>query len=82
MLATATATATTQTRQIIIDLPYLHDAQRTIKHGLKRFNVINCGRRFGKDILDRDLAISVLRERKPVGWFEPTYKRFILSAPF
>jgi len=41
---------------------------------MKRFNVINCGRRFGKDILDRDLAIGVLKDHKPVGWFEPTYK--------
>jgi len=52
----------------------LHTAQLNIKQGLRRFNVLDCGRRFGKNILDEDIAIKTMLEGYPVGWFEPTYK--------
>jgi len=58
----------------VITLPRLHEAQLKIKGGLKRFNVLDCGRRFGKNILDEDIAIKTMLEGYPVGWFEPTYK--------
>jgi hypothetical protein len=43
----------------------------------RRFNVVDCGRRFGKTTLgiDRALAPEVLRG--PVGWFSPTYKMLL-----
>jgi hypothetical protein len=39
-----------------------------------RFNVVNCGRRFGKTTLGVYLAITTALEGKLVGWFSPTYK--------
>jgi len=59
---------------LTVQLPQLHAAQTQIKRGLRRFNVLDCGRRFGKNILDEDIAIKTMMEGYPVGWFEPTYK--------
>lgn len=39
-----------------------------------RFNVVSCGRRWGKSILGVDLAIDVALDGYPVGWFAPEYK--------
>jgi hypothetical protein len=40
--------------------------------------VIDCGRRFGKNILLQDGAVTTaLFERKPVGWGAPTYKMLL-----
>lgn len=54
--------------------PTLHLGQIDIERDAKRFNVINCGRRFGKDILCIKLAIDSLKAGKKVGWYQPTYK--------
>lgn len=62
-------------RALEILLPKLHDAQVTAREGAARFNVLDCGRRWGKNIFFRDRAIdSLLRDRLPVAWFAPTYK--------
>jgi len=61
-------------KQITIKLKRPHSGQAKIKKNLKRFNVISCGRRFGKTQLGIDLAIGMLLKGKPVGWFAPTYK--------
>ena len=69
-------TAITQAKNnggIKIKLPALHFAQRKIKRGMDRFNVVCAGRRFGKDYLAQDRAIKVLSQGKPVGWAAPTY---------
>lgn len=63
---------TQQTIKIV--LPKLHPAQRQIKREAVRFNLVNCGRRFGKDVLGIDRAIEPMLEGYPVGWFSPTYK--------
>jgi hypothetical protein len=61
--------------QIIrIQLDELHTAQKSIKARLRRFNVLDCGRRFGKNILEKERAIDIMLAGYPVGWFEPTYK--------
>jgi phage FluMu gp28-like protein len=39
-----------------------------------RFNVMACGRRFGKTTLGIDRIIRPMLDGKPVGWFSPTYK--------
>lgn len=59
-----------------IDLirPELHEAQQQIVDEARRFNVLQCGRRFGKTTLGVDLAIDTALDGKPVGWFAPTYK--------
>ncbi len=51
-----------------------HPAQREIVAGARRFNVLNCGRRFGKDVLGIDLLIDRAIEGRPTAWFAPTYK--------
>jgi hypothetical protein len=57
-----------------LDLPLLHPAQRKIKEEAKRFNVLACGRRFGKTLLGIELASEIAVQNYPVGWFAPTYK--------
>jgi hypothetical protein len=53
----------------------MHTAQRAIEHGMRRFNVVNCGRRFGKDILAQDRAVFYgLGKASPVGWCAPSYR--------
>jgi len=66
--------STPQNQTERIKLPKLHNNQLAIKSGLQRFNVIDCGRRFGKNVLDEDIAIKTMLDGYPVGWFEPTYK--------
>lgn len=61
---------------ITIHLPKLHPGQQDIKRSLNRFNVINCGRRFGKTTLGLDLTEPTL-SGKLVGWFSPTYKMLL-----
>jgi hypothetical protein len=43
----------------------------------KRFNVVACGRRFGKTTLGINLAIEPALRGLPVGWFSPSYKSLI-----
>ncbi len=52
----------------------LHQAQREILAKSKRFNVIKCGRRFGKTELTQELAVETMLQGYPVGYFTPTYK--------
>jgi len=61
---------------IKVTLPRLHRGQLKIKTERKRHNVIDCGRRFGKNILLQDLAIEgALAGKSPVGWGAPVYKQ-------
>ncbi len=51
-----------------------HDAQIQIMEERKRFNVVCCGRRFGKSLLGTTLAVETAwQERKPCAWLSPTY---------
>lgn len=52
----------------------LHDAQCLVAESARRFNVLNCGRRFGKTLFGLNRAKQTLRKGQPVGWFAPTYK--------
>lgn len=61
-------------KQIEIDLPELHPAQEKIIAEQKRFNVLKCGRRFGKTELSKDIAINAVLDKYPVGFWFPTYK--------
>lgn len=61
-----------------IRIPELHPAQAQIKRERRRFNVIDCGRRFGKNILFQEMAVDgALVEHGPVGWGAPTYKMLL-----
>ena len=64
----------TQNAPIEIRLPALHDAQLRVVAEAKQFNVVVCGRRWGKTILARDRAVFGALGGKPIGWFAPTYK--------
>ena len=48
-----------------------------MKAEARRFNVADCGRRFGKDVLGEDLAADALLDGKRVGWFAPTYRMMV-----
>jgi hypothetical protein len=48
--------------------------QDRVKTEAKRFNVVACGRRFGKTTLGIDLIVHELLQGYPAAWFSPTYK--------
>jgi predicted phage terminase large subunit-like protein len=58
----------------------LHPKQQEIVTKSKRFNIVRCGRRFGKTDLLIDRAIDTASDGLPFGWFSPTYK--ILTEPY
>lgn len=58
-------------------LAELHLAQRQVANDARRFNVLNCGRRFGKTLFGLNRAKQTLQKEQPVGWFAPTYKLMI-----
>ncbi len=57
-----------------VRLPALHPAQQQIVSESARFNVVSCGRRFGKSTLGLDLLIDRALDGVPVAWFSPSYK--------
>ena len=63
--------------KVQLRVPELHPAQMQIKNEARRFNVLDCGRRFGKDILGHELLITPALEGLPVAWFAPTYRMML-----
>jgi hypothetical protein len=61
-------------RTLQVDLWELHPNQNRVRVEAARYNVVNCGRRFGKTILGEDLAEETAIAGYPVGWFAPEYK--------
>lgn len=57
-----------------LNRPKLHPAQLLIKSEARRFNVVACGRRWGKSVMGQDIACDYLLEGYPVGWFSSSYK--------
>lgn len=65
----------TQSAQVASSLlAELHPPQRQVAQEARRFNVLDCGRRFGKTVFGLNRAKQSLRKGLPVGWFAPTYK--------
>lgn len=58
----------------IVRLPRPHAAQVEVLRTAARFNVLACGRRFGKTTLGIERACRAAIDGAPVGWFSPTYK--------
>jgi len=60
----------------VIDIPFPkpHPAQAQVIREARRFNVLDCGRRWGKDVLLTRRATKRAAMGERVGWFEPTYK--------
>lgn len=64
-----------------IELPSPHPRQIAVIEQAKRFNVLCCGRRWGKTIIGLDrIVATAFKYKKPVAWFAPTYK--LLDQPF
>lgn len=64
---------------ITLTLPRPHSGrtmggQRRIMAEARRYNVLCCGRRFGKTDLGEIVISKAILEGKPAGWFAPTYK--------
>ncbi len=59
---------------ITLKLPRPHPAQMKVLREARRFNVLSCGRRWGKSKLGIDRLIGPALSGNPVGWFAPTYK--------
>lgn len=57
-----------------IQLYLPHPGQTQILNELKRFNVVCCGRRWGKSKLSVNLLCEPALNGVPVGYFTPTYK--------
>lgn len=57
-----------------MNLPRPHPSQAQILKASKRFNVLACGRRFGKTTHGINRLIGPALAGKPVGWFAPTFK--------
>src|SRR3954469_6633373 len=64
-----------QTIRLILPKP--HSGQQKILRAKKRFNVVDCGRRFGKTLIGTSLELEPALEGYPVGWFAPSYKYLI-----
>lgn len=64
-------------RTLRLTLPKPHNAQRQVIAEARRFNVVCCGRRFGKTQLGINRTADPQVLTKPVGWFSPTYKMLL-----
>lgn len=64
-------TASTTAR---VELPRPHAGQLRVYRERKRFNVIRCGRRWGKTTFGEIIGSETAIEGKNLGWFAPTYK--------
>lgn len=58
-----------------LKLPAPHPAQEKVRREAKRFNVVCCGRRWGKSTEGIDRIIPVVLHGYPAGWFAPTNKQ-------
>jgi hypothetical protein len=68
-----------QNQTITLTLPKPHagrtmGGQARILREMRRFNVLDCGRRWGKTDLGEIVIHQPLLAGYPVGWFAPTYK--------
>lgn len=62
------------TEELTIKLTRPHKDQRTILRQADRFNVLNCGRRYGKTVLGLHLVCQTAINGGQAGWFVPEYK--------
>lgn len=62
---------------LTLTLPRPHVSQRRILSETRRFNVVNCGRRFGKTTLGVNRLLGPALDGYPVGWFAPKYKMLL-----
>jgi len=65
------------TTELVLTLPRPHVAQQRIIDNATRFNVLSCGRRFGKDVLMINRLVTPETLPYPQAWFQPTYKSLL-----
>jgi hypothetical protein len=58
----------------VVKLSSLHEGQLRVVEEAKRFNVLCCGRRWGKSELAIDILCDTALDGLPLGYFTPTYK--------
>ena len=63
-----------QARRAVVAPLQLHDAQARVVANAQRYNVVCCGRRWGKTELGMELASQTALDGKPAGWFAPNFK--------
>src|ERR1700720_2139571 len=61
-------------KEIQLRLTAPHSAQMRVIQEAKRFNVVCCGRRWGKTVLGMNRLILPALHGKPVAWFAPNYR--------
>jgi len=61
-------------RNLTITLNKAHEGQQKVLNEKKRFNVLCCGRRWGKSALATNLLCEIALNGHPAGYFTPTYK--------
>ena len=59
---------------LILNLPRPHKAQRRVLREAKRFNVLCCGRRWGKTVIGSNRLIQPALNGLPSAYLAPTYK--------
>jgi Terminase RNaseH-like domain len=59
---------------IRVELPQPHPGQSIVLRDQKRFNVLACGRRWGKSVLGVDRIVEAALHGYPTAWFAPNYK--------
>jgi hypothetical protein len=64
---------------IPLHLPRMHSGQAQIARESKRFNVLSCGRRYGKTTLLQEMLIRPALDGYPVGYFAPNYNLLLES---
>src|SRR5690348_854141 len=65
--------------EIVVKRRRLHPGQLRVKTSVARFRSCMFGRRWGKNVLGIDEAMTAALAGQRVGWFEPTYK-YLLEA--
>ena len=68
------STKTRTSQDLTIARARLHLAQKTVLREARRFNVVDCGRRWGKTKMGVDRLVDPVLRGQPTGWFAPTYK--------
>lgn len=61
-------------RTVTLTIPRPHQEQRRVLSEASRFNVLCCGRRWGKTVLAQDRILAAALSNKPVAYFCPTYR--------
>ncbi|HNJ41546.1 MAG TPA: hypothetical protein PKZ53_13720, partial [Acidobacteriota bacterium] len=60
--------------QVTLTLPNLHRYQNWVANNSSRWNILCCGRRFGKTTLGIELLLDPALDGFPTAWFAPNYK--------